>query len=547
MSRLLLLLVFTVSVLAVGVALSQDYPTPEQLHAALQDLAAQNPDLLTLETIARSREGRAVAAVTLARAGKTPPASRQAVLVAAGLEATLLHTSFVALAMLREVTRRKGEPELRALLESHVVYLVPQANPDGASRCFAKPRRENPFNSVPRDEDRDSRVDEDGPDDIDLDGEILQMRVPDPEGPLVVDGADPRLLRSYSPADAGSARFRVIEEGADSDGDGVLNEDPPGGVDVAANFPHELEARAAGSGPYAASEPESKALIDFLLAHPNIQAVLTYGAHDNVINPPPPRDGPPEKRGEHRLWKKDAELHAELARRYRELTGLKAKPQDDSPRGAWHETAYFTLGVPSFAACLFGGEPPGAATEPSLEKRWLDWNDASLKGSGFVPWRPFAHPQLGTVHIGGWRPLVRRNPAPAEAAALAPAQVRFLESLAGVLPRVEVESVRVTELESGLFEVRARVTNRGEWPTAWVQGVHTSRRAPLNVEVSGEGLKFVGDDARRIIDSLDGRGGSRELTWVVLGPRGGAIAVNVRARGQPLASRKMELSPGGSL
>jgi hypothetical protein len=67
------------------------------------------------------------------------------------------------------------------------------------------------------------------------------------------------------------------------------------------------------------------------------------------------------------------------------------------------------------------------------------------------------------------------------------------------------------------------------------------------VEVSGEGLKFVGDDARRTIDSLDGHGGSRELAWVLLGPRGGTIAVNVRVRGQPLASRKTELSPGGSL
>ena len=32
----------------------------------------------------------------------------------------------------------------------------------------------------------------------------------------------------------------------------------------------------------------------------------------------------------------------------------------------------------------------------------MKWNDDVLKGKGFLPWKPFNHPQLGRVEIGGW-------------------------------------------------------------------------------------------------------------------------------------------------
>ena len=41
------------------------------------------------------------------------------------------------------------------------------------------------------------------------------------------------------------------------------------------------------------------------------------------------------------------------------------------------------------------------------------WNDAELGGTGFAPWKKYAHPQLGEVEIGGWRArFISRNPPP---------------------------------------------------------------------------------------------------------------------------------------
>ena len=42
----------------------------------------------------------------------------------------------------------------------------------------------------------------------------------------------------------------------------------------------------------------------------------------------------------------------------------------------------------------------------------LKWNDEALEGRGFVDWRPFEHPQLGAVELGGWDRILRNNAPP---------------------------------------------------------------------------------------------------------------------------------------
>jgi hypothetical protein len=549
--------------------LAQAYRTPEEVQAALQEMAAESGGALRLETLGETSKGRKITAATLSLPGPLPAEKRQAILIVAGLEGNLLYTTEIVLGSLQSLVRRRQEPLVAEALRRVTLYFVPQANPDGASRYFARPRWESARNLRPDDSDRDLRVDEDGPEDLDGDGEILLLRAPDPDGPFELDPEEPRILRPVTPERGSSARFRVLEEGIDNDGDGLFNEDPPGGVNFAQNFAHAFSERGAGAGRYPSSEPESKALLDFLLAHPNIEAGMTYGAHDNLVATPPPRDGPPEPRGESRLWKPDAELYARVGERYRELTGQKGKPPSAPLGGAWHETLYFDFGLVSFAAALFGGEAPAlpasavekgaveGAPRPSppatlppelaVEKGWLEWNDRVLGGKGFMPWSPYFHPQLGWVHLGGWRPYVRSNPPPADLPGLVNPQVQFLLHLASRLSRVLLEPVRLKELGDGLFDVRARLVNLGDFPTALQQGIFTSRRSPLNVEISGSGLRVIGGDARQTLESLPGQGSSRELRWIVAGARGSDVTIEARLRSLVLTTTRLSLSSGGSL
>ena len=43
----------------------------------------------------------------------------------------------------------------------------------------------------------------------------------------------------------------------------------------------------------------------------------------------------------------------------------------------------------------------------------LKWSDEQCGGQAHVDWRPFVHPQLGAVEIGGWDKMnYWRNPPP---------------------------------------------------------------------------------------------------------------------------------------
>ena len=88
---------------------------------------------------------------------------------------------------------------------------------------------------VPYDDDHDGLLDEDGPEDLDGDGMILQMRIRDPHGEFKTDPDDPRVMLRVKPGEQGEWR-RLGFEGIDDDGDGRVNEDPPGYLDMNRNW-----------------------------------------------------------------------------------------------------------------------------------------------------------------------------------------------------------------------------------------------------------------------------------------------------------------------
>ena len=88
-----------------------------------------------------------------------------------------------------------------------------------------------------------------------------------------------------------AGQYAVYWEGIDSDGDGFINEDGPGGVDLNRNFQHAYPYWERDAGLHMVSEPESRALLDFVIANRNIGAILTFGHTDNLVTPPDSRGG----------------------------------------------------------------------------------------------------------------------------------------------------------------------------------------------------------------------------------------------------------------
>ena len=405
---------------AAGAADFTKYHNHQELSAALKAAVAAHPDIARISSIGRTREGRDLWAVEIANRAGTPVAERPALLVAANFEGDHLIGSELALFLVEHLLNGyAGDATIKQRLDSHVVYVIPRVNADGAEQMFAAVRMGRRANLTPLDADNDGRMDEDGPEDLNKDGLITLMRVKDPKGPYMVSPDDSRLMRRADPAKGESGGWAVYWEGLDSDGDGFYNEDGPGGVDINRNFMHQYPYFEPDAGRYMVSETETRAILDYVLAHRNIAAILTFGESDNLIaapsrggtlsapNPitlfdfadrsfaearrvglfqdisgggrggrglmggdmggpgqrgtaqPTGRAAMPARRPATTVNPADIEYFRAISEKYRELTGLRAAGVTRTPAGAFFEYGYYQYGVPSFSTPGWG--LPGTA------------------------------------------------------------------------------------------------------------------------------------------------------------------------------------------
>ena len=226
--------------------------------------------------------------MTVGRPDKKDEAATGAVLVVANLEADHVVGSQVALRIIERLAEADGkDPAVTALLDRRTIHVVPRLNPDGAERLLTgKPRTELRTNLTAIDRDRDRKTGEDGPDDLDGDGLATLMRVKDEKATLIADAKDPRIARKADPVKGERPEFSEYAEGIDNDGDGQLNEDAAGGINLNRNWPHRWTEFDPETGYSSASEPEVYALIAWAFAHPEIAAVWTFSLNDNLAVEP---------------------------------------------------------------------------------------------------------------------------------------------------------------------------------------------------------------------------------------------------------------------
>ncbi|QDV38388.1 M14 family zinc carboxypeptidase [Tautonia plasticadhaerens] len=346
----------------------EGYLDADALDARLRELAEAHPDAVRLRSIATSGEGRDVWLVTLGEEpGEDPKDRPPAVLIVANLEADHVVGSQVALGLVERLAGEDGGDEaMREFLDDHTLYVVPRLNPDGADRLFEEPRRALHTNLSPTDEDRDARADEDGPDDLDDDGLILRMRAKDEDATLVPDDDDPRILRPAEAAEGERPAYSEYDEGTDEDGDGTLNEDPEGGVNLNRNWPHDWTELTDAAGFSPAGEPEVFGLIRFCYDHPEIAAVWTFTLHDSLRTEP--------KKPGTTLADADLPYFVELSKAYRKLIAPpkpeaeadgEAEPDADDEPAEDPET-------PEEPAPIVDGDDPLAAVPEAMRDRVIE-------------------------------------------------------------------------------------------------------------------------------------------------------------------------------
>ncbi len=263
-----------------GHAVDRDaYHTFAEVQDQLAAWAAEHPQL-ELETIGTSAGGRSLLLAQLAGAGAVAPDERPAVLVAAN--AAGFHNSGTE-AALHLISRLL---ESKELLESRTFYVLPVLNPDAHDGMFATPVSRRAGNGQALDHDVDGLIGEDGPDDLDGNGVITALRIPDPEGRWQPHSDDPRVMVEADPLAERSGGWRLETEGMDDDHDGAFNEDPAEGVVVDNNFAHAFPFPQRSAGPWPSFAPESKSVMDFLLGHRNVALAVVYGPANNLLEAP---------------------------------------------------------------------------------------------------------------------------------------------------------------------------------------------------------------------------------------------------------------------
>lgn len=260
---------------------TEGYHDRAAVEAALAHWASEHPTLAELYEIGTSAGGHPLQVLRLAADGEDDPAERPAVFVGANVAG--YHNAGTEAALdLIETLLAGAEGDTAELLKSRTFYVAPVLNPDAHDAFFTSPRVRRGGNAERIDRDRDGFVAEDDWNDLDGDGRITWLRIPDPEGTWLPYPEEPRLMIRQDAAKGYVGAYRLIREGDDDDKDGEYDEDTAEGVVLDHNFPHAFPYTPE-SGPWPGSTSEVKALFDFFFARPQIALAVIYGPANNFL------------------------------------------------------------------------------------------------------------------------------------------------------------------------------------------------------------------------------------------------------------------------
>jgi hypothetical protein len=262
----------------------QDYHSFAKVEHQLQAWGKDHPKEATLLVAGKSAGGRPVYVLRIAGPGQDPD-QRPAVFVGANIAGYHNAGTEAALDLVQTLLASPAGSSTAKLLATTTFYVGPALNPDAHDAMFTAPRVRRGGNDQKVDHDVDGLAGEDGPDDLNGDGVITRMRIPDPTGAWLPDATDPRVLVKADSLERRAGTYRVEIEGKDDDGDGEYNEDAAEGVWPDRNFPHAFPY-TPDSGPWAGYAPETRALLDFLFAHKNIALAVVYGPANNLLAAP---------------------------------------------------------------------------------------------------------------------------------------------------------------------------------------------------------------------------------------------------------------------
>jgi len=478
-------------------------------HAGVTDvvkkLAAAYPSLVTLESMGKSYQGREMWVMIISDKKTGDPGLKPGYWIDGNIHSIELQGTEMALYTAWYLCEMfENNKFINELLKDKTFYIAPTINPD-ARDYFANEGMPPRSGLMPFDNDRDGLFDEDGADDMNGDKNISQMRRKNPDGTLIPDPKDPRRMIRVEPGQKGEYEY-LGSEGIDNDNDGLVNEDGIGGYDGNRDWGFNWEPNYVQSGAhrYPFSQPENRAVRDFIVKHRNITGAQSFHNSGGMILRGPSIQGG----GAEAYSRSDDAVINTIGK-----TGEKMIP------------GYKLLTIWSDLYTVYGGEIDwwhGAmgcfVYSNELWNSYLMFYDTAftdqyefdrllLFEDAFIPWTKVNHPVYGEVEIGGFSKMLGRLHPGFLLETDAHRNAAFCIYNAWQTPKLEVSNMQVRKIAGGLKEVTARVSNLRMMPTHSATNLRYNIDPPVYVNIEGgkviAGMRVLNKDLNRTVEQKD--------------------------------------------
>ncbi len=484
------------------------YHSMDVVYAWLNRWQEKYPDLIDLYEVGKSFEGRPILQITLTNKKTGKDTDKPAAFFEGGRHSGEVTGTETVLWFTKYLLDNYGkDPEITHLIDTKTIYLRPINNPDGHN-LYLNTAQSNRSTVRPDDNDSDGLTDEDAPDDIDGNGVILTMRWKDEKkGNWIPDPKDStgRIMKRVP---AGKGIYMTSSEGIDNDGDGRINEDGIGGLDLHRNYPEnwrpESEATGRGysqngAGEYPLSETETRAVVLFLLSHPNVYVVNSMDTSVPMHLRPPSTSASDE-----RMYPEDLKWYKLFDEIGKKKTGYEKAGDVYNDYGNGNpifghgpDFGYWYFGAIWYGDEIWNGarfkDYNGDGVTDQLDM--LRWDDEENDSLGFFEWKKAKHPVYGDIEIGGFDPkFFSQNPPAKYLETWISKESMFNLEMAKYLPELEWDNIEVKKIksyksDSADYQLKVSYRNIGKLPTALKQAhlvkIVTDDKVVLDLDTAG--------------------------------------------------------------
>ena len=524
MKRIFILLALAGTLLQAN---GQTYSTQAQLAQRLKSLESANTLLVKLQSLTKTAGGKDVWVLEI---GAGDRLNHPAIAVIGGVEGAHLLGQELAIGFAEKLLANAQKDSIKNLLNSTAFYVFPAMSPDAAEQYFQKVKYERSANASPTDDDRDGKMNEDPFEDLNNDGLISTVRVEDATGKWKTHPADPRIMVMANLERGEQGKYILISEGIDNDKDGKFNEDAEGGIHFNKSLTFDPPYFAPGAGDHPVSELENRALLDYLYEHFNVFAVVSFGPTNNLSDPWKFDKAKNAGRIPMGILEGDAKQYKIASDLYKKFVTQKDAPAAPPSKGDLSQWAYFHYGRQSFSTpgwWVPKFEIPKDTVQAKKYKvnedkntdidfiRWAEKESLDV----FSPWQKINHVDYPekNAEVGGFKPFVRINPPFTLVDKLTEDHTRFIISIAGKKPEIELVNLKTEPLENGVSRITVTIQNKGLFAAIAEIGKSNNfnKLVKINLTLTKD-QSIVSGNKVTLLPNLEA-GETKELSWLVKG------------------------------